>query len=213
MRIKNWMTPDPITVHPDTPLRQAQKLMAEKQIRRLPVVDKKGRLVGLLTSRHVIEAMPSAATSLSVHELHALWDRLTVGEVMQKDPLTVGPEDRVQDVIQLGRERGVGAFPVMEGGKLVGIATETEIINALVQLIGTREGTSTIELANVELGKAYGATGRIASTIEKRGVPVEAIFTAPHRNSVGNQVFIRVRSIHPENLTGDLENAGFKVVG
>lgn len=212
MKIRNWMTPDPITVRPETPLMDAQKIMAEKKIRRLPVVNKRGKVVGLLTRRNVIEAMPSEATTLSVHEMHALLEKVTVGEVMVKDPITVSPEDRVQDVIMRGNIGGIGGFPVIEDGKLVGIATETEIINALIQLIGPREGSSIIELANVELSKAYGATGRIASIIEKRGVPVEAIFTSPHRSSVGNQVFIRARTNRPENLTGDLSNAGFKVV-
>ncbi|MEW5912055.1 MAG: CBS and ACT domain-containing protein [Thermodesulfobacteriota bacterium] len=212
MKIKHWMTPDPITVQPDTPLPQASKLMAQNKIRRLPVVDKKGRLVGILTSRNVIEAMPSAATTLSVHEMYALLDKLTVGEVMHKSPMTVAPDDRVQDVIQRGQKEGFGAFPVVEDGRLVGIATETEIINALMQLIGEREGTCTIELEGVELGKEVGATGRIASVIEKRGVPVEAIFTAPHRGRPGNQVFIRARTPHKANLQSDLDAAGFKVV-
>jgi len=212
MKIRNWMSPDPITVTPDMLLMDAQKIMAEKKIRRLPVVDKKGRLVGLLTRHHIIEAMPSGATTLSVHEMRGLLDKVTVGEVMQKDPETVSPEDLVQEVIMRGHAKGIGSFPVVEDGKLVGIATESEIFNALVNLIGPREGTSIIMLANVELGKEVGATSRIASIIEKRGVPVEAIFTAPHRNSAGNQVYIRARTPNKANLQADLDAAGFKVV-
>ena len=212
MKIRNWMTPDPVTVTPEALITDAQKIMSEKNIRRLPVVDKNGRLLGLLTRRHVLKAMPSEATTLSIHELHYLMEKLTVGEVMHKDPITVTPDDKVQDVIMIGLDKGIGAFPVVEDGVVVGIATETEIINALMYLIGVREGTSIIELANVELGKEIGATGRIASIIEKRGVPVEAIFTSPHRNSVGNKVFIRVRTAKPSSLQADLDAAGFKVV-
>ena len=136
MRIRNWMTPNPLTVTSDTLLMDAKKLMATNNIRRLPVVDKKGRLVGLLTRHLIIEAMPSGATTLSVHELHYLLEKLTVGEVMQKDPLTVGPDDLVQNVIILGHQKGIGAFPVVEDGKLVGIVTESEIFNAVMSLIG-----------------------------------------------------------------------------
>ncbi|MCF8032464.1 MAG: CBS and ACT domain-containing protein [Desulfarculaceae bacterium] len=212
MKIRHWMTPDPITVSTDTLLLDAQKLMSEKKIRRLPVVDKKGRLVGMITSRHILAATPSGATTLSVHEMYGLLGKLTVGEVMQKKVETVGPEDLVQEVVLRGHAEGIGAYPVIEDGKLIGIATESEIFNALVELIGPREGTSIIELANVELAKEVGATGRIASVIEKRGVPVEAIFTAPHRASAGNHVYIRARTSNKSGLQADLDAAGFKVV-
>lgn len=212
MRIRNWMTPNPLTVTPDTLLMDAKKLMATNNIRRLPVVDKKGRLVGLLTRHLIIEAMPSGATTLSVHELHYLLEKLTVGEVMQKDPITVDPEDLVQNVILLGHKKGIGAFPVVENGKLVGIVTESEIFNAVMSLLGPREGTCLLVLENVELSKEVGATSRIASVIEKRGVPVEAIFTVPHRTRAGNQVYIRARTPNAGNLQADLDAAGFKVV-
>ena len=212
MRIRNWMTPNPLTVTSDTLLMDAKKLMATNNIRRLPVVDKKGRLKGLLTRHLIIEAMPSGATTLSVHELHYLLEKLTVGEVMQKDPLTVGPNDLVQNVILLGHQKGIGAFPVVEDGKLVGIVTESEIFNAVMSLIAPREGTSLIVLENVELSKEVGATSRIASVIEKRGVPVEAIFTMPHRTRAGNNVYIRARTPHSAHLQSDLDAAGFKVV-
>lgn len=212
MKIRNWMTPNPLTVTPDTLLMDAKKLMATNNIRRLPVVDKKGRLVGLLTRHLIIEAMPSGATTLSVHELHYLLEKLTVGEIMQKDPLTVGPDDLVQNVILLGHQKGIGAFPVVEDDKLVGIVTESEIFSAVMSLISPREGTSLIILENVELSKEVGATSRIASIIEKRGVPVEAIFTMPHRTRAGNNVYIRARTPHAANLQADLDAAGFKVV-
>ncbi len=205
------MTPNPLTVTPDTLLMDAKKLMATNNIRRLPVVDKKGRLVGLLTRHLIIEAMPSGATTLSVHELHYLLEKLTVGEVMQKDPITVAPDDLVQNVILLGHQKGIGAFPVIENGKLIGIVTESEIFNAVMSLIAPREGTCLIVLERVELSKEVGATSRIASVIEKRGVPVEAIFTVPHRTKAGNRVYIRARTPHPGNLQADLDAAGFKV--
>ncbi len=212
MKVRHWMTPDPVTVTPDTLLMDAQKIMTAKKIRRLPVVDKKGRLKGMITRRHILGAMPSEATTLSVHEIYALLDKLRVGDVMTKELKTVGPEDLVQEVMMRGHEQGIGAYPVVEDGKLIGIATESEIFNALVNLVGPREGTCIIELVNVELAKEVGATSRIAGIIEKRGVPVEAIFTAPHRASQGNHVYIRARTPNKSNLQADLDAAGYKVV-
>lgn len=211
MKVKHWMTPNPITVDPDTPLMDAQKLMSEKRIRRLPVVDKKGRVVGIVTHRNIMEASPSEATTLSVYELNYLLSKLTIDKVMTKDPVVVSPDDLVMDVIQIGQEKGIGAFPVVEGGKLVGIATETEIIQAMIQILGTRPGRSVITLQNVDLEGNLGAVSRIASIIEKRGVPVAAIFSLPHRTRPGHRVYIRVRTDKPANLVGDLINAGFNV--
>lgn len=211
MKIKNWMTPNPITVSPDTPLMDAQKIMSDNKIRRLPVVDKKGRVVGIVTMRNIIEASPSDATTLSVYELNYLISKLTIDKVMSKDPFIVSPDDLVMDVIAAGMERGIGAFPVVEDGKLIGIATESEIITAMISIIGIKPGRSMITLENVDLEAHLGAVSKIASIIEKRGVPVSAIFTLPHRHSAGHRVFIRVRTDSPANLIGDLENAGFKV--
>jgi acetoin utilization protein AcuB len=204
------MTPDPVTVDPDTSMMDAQRIMSEHKIRRLPVVDKKGKVVGILTLRNIIEASPSEATTLSIYELNYLLSKVTVQQIMHKDPVCVGPDDLVMDVVQQGREMGIGAFPVVENGKLVGIATETEIISAMVQVFGAKKGSSTLEILNVELEKSLGAMSKIASIIEKRGVPVEAIFTSPHRSGLGHRVYVRARTNHPGNIRTDLENAGFK---
>lgn len=69
----------------------AQKIMSDKGIRRLPVVDKSGRVVGIVTQRNIIEASPSEATTLSVYELNYLLSKLTVDKVMSKDPVVVSP--------------------------------------------------------------------------------------------------------------------------
>ena len=83
MYIKDWMTRDPIVVAPDTPILEAQKLMRTNRIRRLPVVDR-DKLVGIVTYRDIIEATPSDATTLSIHELNYLLSKLTVNKVMTK---------------------------------------------------------------------------------------------------------------------------------
>ena len=110
MKVRNWMTPDPITVTPETLLMHARKIMDENRIRRLPVVDKKNRLVGMITLHRILEVLPSEATSLSKQERNYMLSRLKVGEVMKKDPVTVSPDDYVMDVIRVGQKEGIGAF-------------------------------------------------------------------------------------------------------
>ena len=82
MKIKNWMTKDPITVTSDTLAVEAQKIMRENKIRHLPVVDK-GKLVGMVTFRNLIEAAPSSATSLSIHELNYLIMKIKIKDIMK----------------------------------------------------------------------------------------------------------------------------------
>lgn len=211
MKIKHWMTSNPLTVKPSTPLMDAAKLMRENQIRRLPVVERE-QVVGMLTHRNIMEASPSAATSLSVWELNYLMSKLTVAEVMRKDPVCVSPEDSVMEVIQAGHEKGIGAFPVVERGRLVGIVTETEIYRAVVALFGDPRRESFIELENLQLDQRIGAMSRIAGIVEGHDLPVLAMFSMPQRRHPGHQrLYIRVQGKKIEAVIQDLQEQGYKL--
>lgn len=105
--------------------------MKECNIHRLPVVDE-GRLVGIVTLGDIREASPSDAHSLTIYELNYLIARLTVGEIMTRDPITVTPEMSIEAAARLMLEHKIGGLPVMEGDRLVGIITETDIFRLLV---------------------------------------------------------------------------------
>lgn len=212
MKVKNWMSLDPITVTPDTQVTAAHKIMAENRIRRLPVIEHDGSLVGMITLRNIIEASPSAAEALSRHEMNALMDKLKVGHIMAKNPATCTPDDSVMDVMRGGHIKGIGAFPVVEGGKLVGIVTETEIFRAMVHIFGTHEGNSIVILGDVDLENNLGELSRIATIIEKVSVPVEAIFSLPQRSSGGHRVYIRVQTSRPRDVEKALIAGGYKLV-
>ncbi len=129
--IKDWMTPDPITICPETTLPEANRLMKECGIRRLPVVDN-GRLVGIITLGDVREASPSNATSLSIYELNYLISRLTVGTVMTQDPITITPDTTIEAAARLMLEHKIGGLPVVDGTRVVGIITESDIFRLLI---------------------------------------------------------------------------------
>jgi acetoin utilization protein AcuB len=204
------MTNNPVVVNPHTLVIDAAKLMKENQIRRLPVVEK-GKVVGMITHRNIMEASPSAATSLSVHELNYLLANLKVDDVMQKDPICVGPQDTVMDVVKLGHEKKIGAFPVVEGGRLVGIVTETEIYRAFVQLLGYGEGDHIIVLENIHLKERIGAMSRVSGIIEQLNIPVLAVFSLPQRRHPGRRLYIRVHTDKPQVVTDALAQAGYKL--
>ncbi len=131
-QVRDWMTPNPITIDPKTTLPEAHKLMKECHIRRLPVVDH-GRVVGILTLGDIREASPSDATSLSIFELNYLLAKLNVEKIMTRDPITIAPTATIREAAQLMLEHKIGGLPVVEDEKLVGIITESDIFRVLVQ--------------------------------------------------------------------------------
>ena len=130
--VRDWMTTNPITIEPHTTLPEAHKLMTERHIRRLPVVDA-GKVVGILTLGDVREASPSGATSLSIFELNYLLAKLTVDKMMTRDPLTITSTATIREAARLMLTHKIAGLPVVEEGKLVGIITESDIFRVLVQ--------------------------------------------------------------------------------
>jgi acetoin utilization protein AcuB len=210
MKVKHWMTKDPISVSPDTLAVEAQKIMKENRIRRLPVVDK-GKLVGIVTFRNLIEAAPSSANSLSIHELNYLIMKIKVKDLMKKNVITVSPEDTAIDAIVRGVEKGIGGFPVVdEQGQLVGIITETQIARAMLQLFGTEGRNEIITLENVDLQP--GTFGKIVNLVEKLGINIMSMFSLPRRTTDLLRVYIRIKSGQREEAIKELKKAGYEII-
>jgi CBS domain-containing protein len=125
--IKDWMTKEVIVVSPNTTVPDAHRLMADKGIRRLPVVDG-NKLVGIVTRGDVRGAEPSEATTLSIWELNYLLAKLKLSEIMTRKPVTVSPNATIGEGAQLMLDNKISGLPVVDGeGKLVGIITESDI--------------------------------------------------------------------------------------
>ncbi len=125
--VKNWMTPNPVTVTPETLLPEMHQLMHNHQIRRLPVMQGQ-KIVGIVTLGDVREAEPSSASSLSIWEINYLLARLQASEIMSPTPITVSPDDKVSKVAQLMLEHKISGLPVVEPkGDLMGMITESDI--------------------------------------------------------------------------------------
>lgn len=133
--VYSWMSPDPITVSPDTPLIDAHSMMQDYEIRRLPVVDKNGDLVGIITLGDIREASPSDASSLDVWELNYLLAKLPIERVMTRNPVTVYTTDTVSRAARLMLEHKISGLPVINptDGTLRGVITESDIFRLVVQ--------------------------------------------------------------------------------
>ena len=122
-----------ITARPELPVLEARQLMLKEKIRHLLVTEDDDRLVGIVTDRDIRLNLPSKATSLSVWEINHLLTKLTVGQVMTRSVVTIGPDRPAREAAQLMLERKIGALPVLDDGHLVGIITETDIVQAFVR--------------------------------------------------------------------------------
>ncbi len=137
MYVSQFMTSQVFTVSPADNIAETMALMREKKINRLPVVEK-GKLVGIVTDGDLREVSPSPATTLSIFELNYLVAKTPIRDVAVKKVLTCTPDTKIEDAALLMREHGVGALPVLDQGKLVGIITGTDIFDAFLDIMGFR---------------------------------------------------------------------------
>jgi CBS domain-containing protein len=129
--VKDWMTPNPICVSPHTSLPEALKLMQQRRIRRLPVLEGE-KLVGIVTRGDLRGAQPSEATSLSIYEINYLLGRLEIGKVMTRRVITVTPNTTIGDAARLMLKHTIAALPVINASHVVGILTESDIFRMVV---------------------------------------------------------------------------------
>jgi acetoin utilization protein AcuB len=131
-KVRDWMTPNPITIDAGATIVEAIHLLKEKNIRRLPVT-KSGKLVGLVTERMLLSFSPGKSTSMDTWEVHYLLAKTPVTSAMNPKPNTVTPDTDLADCAQLIHDRKLNGITVVdEGGRLVGILTTTNALEALI---------------------------------------------------------------------------------
>lgn len=138
MLIRELMIPKPALATPQTTMPEALKIMQEKKVHRLPVVDARGNLVGIISETDLHNAAPSSATLLSFWEIPTLLAKVTVESLMIKDVATVTGDTPVEDAARIMADRNIRSLPVMDGKALVGMVTQTEIFSAFMEMLGGR---------------------------------------------------------------------------
>lgn len=211
MLVQDVMRATLVTVTPETTLPQALRLTGQRGIRHLLVLED-GKLVGMVSDRDLKRAMASSATSLDVHELNYLLDRLTVAEIMTRTVITIGPMFPIEEAARLMVQEKIGALPVTDGGRLVGIVTETDVLQLFVKAMGAGEPSSRLD---VELGEGLSALAQAVETIEGAGATISSIVTLPAPSGAPGtpgtkEAVIRVRTINPGRAIKALEARGFR---
>ncbi|EYB67907.1 signal transduction protein [Deinococcus phoenicis] len=167
MLVSDWMTKDPITVTPDTPVMDALRILKERGFRRLPVMEG-GRLIGITTRKDLKDAMPSKATTLSVWELNYLLSKLTVSEMMARPVITAHESEYMEDAALRMQEHGVGGLPVLnDAGQMTGIITITDVLRAFIDIMGLKEGGTRLTL---DMPDMPGSLSRAASAAQPSNI-------------------------------------------
>ena len=134
--VADIMTANPVSVTPRNAIRTAINLMREGGYRRLPVVDR-GKLVGIITDRDLRRAANSPFVVREQWYDNFILDHIEVGSCMTPNPLTVEPAASIAEAARLMRNHKIGGLPVLADGQLVGIITETDLLDFLIELLST----------------------------------------------------------------------------
>lgn len=145
MRVKNRMTRAPITAGPKTTYNEALKMMENNRIHHLPIVNKKGELVGIVTKSDMLEAEPSRVSTLSIFEIASLLDKVTMDQLMSHPVKAINEDCSISEAAHFMLEEGVGCLAVMSEGRLVGIITDSDIFKTFVEVTGGGESGTRIE--------------------------------------------------------------------
>lgn len=138
MLVRERMSRHPITITPDTSLNDALRIMREEKVRRLPVLDKKGKLVGIVLEKDLLYASPSPATSLSVYEMNYLISKIKVSDLMTRDVITICEDCPLEEAARVMVDNHISGLPVMRGDVLVGMITESDLFKVFLELLGAR---------------------------------------------------------------------------
>ncbi len=208
MLVRKKMHKDLFTITKDDRMTVAKKILKEKNIRHLPVVDGK-KLVGLVTNMDIRKAEASPATSLEIRELHYLLDKLTVGEIMTRNVITISPDISVEEAAILLHDNKVGCLPVVEDGNLVGIITENDVMEILIEVLGMKEKGSRLE---VQVDDKPGALADITRIIKESNVNITSVVTDISDQPGKRVVVFKLKTFYFEPIKKALEGAGFPVL-
>lgn len=206
MLVKDIMQHDVACVRPETPLDEVVRLLQRRGVRHVPVLHHED-LAGIISDRDLksvlpgLVAKPAAATAAGAGS-----GGLTAGDIMTKRVITVEPMVSVEDAARRMMEERIGALPVTEGGTLVGIVTETDVLLLFVRAMGILEPSSRLD---VLLPDAPASLGRVVHTIESAGAAISSIVTLANPSLRLREAVVRVTTINPGPVIKALEAQGY----
>lgn len=208
MLIKQRMTANPFTVTPEHTIPEARDTMAKHNVRHLPVVEGR-RVVGVISANDIAAAMPSKATTLSAGEATYLISKLKVAKVMSRRPITISPDALLEEAAVVMRDRKIEMLPVVKDDVLVGVITESNILDSFIDLLGFKEHGTRL---TVEAPDELGVLSRITGIMASHNANIQHV--AVHRSGLGHSiVIIGVNTLNTAAIEAELEAEGMRLMG
>ena len=199
MFVRERMTKHPVTVTPETSLHDALRIMREEKVRRLPVLNRQGKLVGIVLERDLLYASPSPATSLSVYELNYLVAKITIGELMTRDVITVDDDCPLEVAARIMADNNISGLPVMRDGALVGMITESDLFRVFLELLGARTWGLRV---TIRVPDQKGFLARLAGLIANEGGNIVSLGTFWGEDPVDREIVFKVQNLTREQMEG-----------
>jgi len=195
-----------VTVVSETTAAEALALCRMNRIRHLPVLEGR-RLVGVISDRDLRAATPALGDLARAEAL----DRIRVADQMTRDVTTAGPEDPIEDAAMAMYERKIGCLPVVDGEDLVGILTTSDVMRALVRLVGAHKPGSRLEVA---LPSRSGSMAEVTRMVRDEGVDIVSILaSSENEDEAGERVAVlRVATIDPKQVVESLRAAEYRIL-
>lgn len=196
MFVKTYMTTNPVFVSPDDTFHQALHILRKQGVRHLPVLER-DRLVGVVVEKDLLSNQPSPATSLSLYEIYSLLETLRVRQIMSSPAITVESDCPLEEAARIMVENKISCLPVMDGDKLTGIITETDVFEALVEILGGEETGLRLIL---RLPDRIGMLALAANRIAEAGANILAVTNTGLLGDGFREVMIKTSGAKPEDI-------------
>ena len=211
MFVKDIMTMNVVTIPSNTSVSDAKRIMEAHRIRRLPIVDR-GKLVGMVTEHRLEAYTPSKATTLSVWEIGYLLGNTPVKDIMEKNVVTVTPDMTVEEVLALAQEKEVGALPVLENGRVVGIVTTNDFFYKIANpVLGIGMPGTRVEVIGKGDDKVI---ENVVSLANRQGMRIITIHVVniPESTEEKKDIVIHLDTEDTSKFVEELKTKGYEVI-
>jgi acetoin utilization protein AcuB len=205
MLVQEHMSRNPITIRPSTSLHEALRIMREANVRRLPVLNEKGKLVGIVLEKDLLYASPSPATSLSVHELNYLVAKIKIEDLMTREVVTVCEDCPLEEAARIMADNDIGGLPVMRDDTLVGMITESDLFKTFLELLGARTPGLRV---TVEMHEGKGVLAQLTHEIAERGGNIVSLGTFWSDNPSDRGIVFKAQDIDRQTVEALIQNLG-----
>ena len=209
MNVAKRMMRNPVFVDENDSMKKAMDLLKEREIRHLPVLKDGEKLVGIVTERDIKQASPSPATALEIREIYYLLDKVKVKQIMTRRPYTVSSSAPIEEAALIMREKKIGCLPVIEEGKLVGIITETDILDAFIESMGVSGPGYRMELS---LPNRPGMLFEVLKLMKDFDVNIVSVATATNDDPDRKILILRVETKNYKLLKAALKKGGYEML-